>query len=154
MHTYNIIGLQLCIYQISVLYNSMSLLTPPSPPPPLSPPPSPPPRLYDRMSDLLEANVALASMGELLTEVFTGGPEICLKVREEQVERIFNIIKTENEGRAELLFTLQAMAKVSSLPPSLPPSLPHPLVINYNYRNAKAIITFDPSLTFDPRWRT
>ena len=71
-------------------------------------------RLFDRTCDLLEANVALASMGELLTEVFTGGPEICLMVREEHVEKIFNVINSETEGRAELISALQAIAKVKT----------------------------------------
>lgn len=66
------------------------------------------------MEDLLEINIAAPSIGELLTEVFTGGTEICLKVTEEQVERLFNLISTGGEGgRAELILALQAMAKVS-----------------------------------------
>ena len=66
------------------------------------------------MSDLLEIGIAVPSIGELLTEVFTGGTEICLKVTEAQVERLFTIISNEGEqGRAELILTLQAMAKVN-----------------------------------------
>lgn len=67
------------------------------------------------MNDLLEIEVAVPYMAEVLTEVFTGGPEINLKVREDQVERLFQLIATGSEdGRAELIITLQAMAKVSS----------------------------------------
>ena len=65
------------------------------------------------MNDLLEISVAVEYMAEMLTEVFTGGPEICLKVKEEQVQRIFSIIASvEDFGSYELINTLQAMAKV------------------------------------------
>ena len=65
------------------------------------------------MNDLLEISVAVEYMAEMLTEVFTGGPEICLKVKEEQVQRIFSIIAlVEDFGSYELINTLQAMAKV------------------------------------------
>ena len=71
-------------------------------------------RLYDRMDDLLEINLAVPYIAEVLTEVFTGGPELCLKVREEQVEKLFQMVASvgEEEGRAELIMTLQAIAKV------------------------------------------
>ena len=68
------------------------------------------------MNDLLEIDVAVPYMAEVLTEVFTGGPEISLKVREDQVERLFHLVATGGEeGRAELIITLQAMAKVCRL---------------------------------------
>ena len=72
-------------------------------------------RLYDRMNDLLEIDLAIPYIAEVLTEVFTGGPELCLKVREEQVEKLFQMVTSlgEDEGRAELILTLQAIAKVS-----------------------------------------
>ena len=55
----------------------------------------------------------MPAIGELLAEVFTGGTEICLKVTEAQVERLFLLIAHHgDEGRAELILTLQAMAKV------------------------------------------
>lgn len=70
-------------------------------------------RLYDRMSDLLEIDLAVPFMAEVLMEVFSGGPEICLHVREDQVERIFQLVASgEEAGQAELLMTLQAIAKV------------------------------------------
>ncbi len=65
------------------------------------------------MSDLLEIEVAVPYMAEVLQEVFTGGPEICLKVTEDQVERVFQLVVTGGEeGRAELIGIIQAMAKV------------------------------------------
>ncbi len=65
------------------------------------------------MTDILEIEVAVPYMAEVLTEVFSGGPEICLKVREEQVERVFQLVATGGEeGRAELIGILQAMSKV------------------------------------------
>ncbi len=65
------------------------------------------------MDDLLEIEVAVPYMAEVLTEVFNGGLEICLKVREEQVERVFQLVVTGGkEGRAELIGILQAMARV------------------------------------------
>ena len=70
-------------------------------------------RLYDRMNDLLKISVAVEYLAEMLTEVFTGGPEICLKVKEEQVQQIFNIIASGEDLRSyEFINTLQAMAKV------------------------------------------
>ena len=69
------------------------------------------------MFDLLEIEVAVPYMAEVLAEVFTGGPEICLDVKEEQVERLFQMVSASGEegveGQAELITTLQAMAKVS-----------------------------------------
>ena len=67
------------------------------------------------MNDLLEIDLAIPYIAEVLTEVFTGGPELCLKVREEQVEKLFQMVTSlgEDEGRAELILTLQAIAKVS-----------------------------------------
>ena len=65
------------------------------------------------MEDLLDVDVAVTAVGELLSEVFTGGKEICLKVTEAQVERLFSLIAQKGEeGRAELILALQAMAKV------------------------------------------
>ena len=72
------------------------------------------PRLYDRMDDLLKIDVAIPYIADLLTEVFTGGPELCLKVREEQVEKLFQMVASlgEKKGRTELIVTLQAISKV------------------------------------------
>ena len=70
-------------------------------------------RLYDRMDDLLEVELAVPHMAEMLAEVFTGGLELCLKVKEEQIERLFQLIsRPDKDGIPELVFTLQAMAKV------------------------------------------
>jgi len=73
-------------------------------------------RLYDRMDDLLDVDLAVPYIADVLTEVFTGGPELCMKVREEQVEKLFQMVASveEEEGRAELIMTLQAIAKVRS----------------------------------------
>ena len=66
------------------------------------------------MSELLETEVAVPFMAEVLSEVFTGGPEICLKVREDQVERMFQILaQGKGDGQTEIIMTLQAIAKVS-----------------------------------------
>ena len=72
------------------------------------------PRLYDRMDDLLKIGVAIPYIAEVLTEVFTGVPELCLKVREDQVAKLFQMVVSvkEEEGRAALVLTLQAIAKV------------------------------------------
>ena len=68
------------------------------------------------MFELLEIGIAMPYIAEVLTEVFTGGPEICLDVKEEQVERIFSSVTagvTEGQaGELQLIVTLQAMAKV------------------------------------------
>ena len=69
------------------------------------------------MEDLLDVDIAVPALGELLSEVFIGGIEICLKVSEAQVERLFSLIAQKGEeGRAELILALQAMAKVYALP--------------------------------------
>ena len=70
------------------------------------------------MEELLEVEVGVASMADMLAEVFTGGTELCLKVREDQVARVFSIIVRKEllEGRPELLQILQAMAMVRTIP--------------------------------------
>ena len=74
-----------------------------------------PHRLYAFMGDLLEVDIGTAAMAEVIGEIFTGGHELCLKVREDQVARVFSLVAQEElpEGRPELLNALQAMAKVS-----------------------------------------
>ena len=57
--------------------------------------------------------VAVPYVAMVLTEVFTGGPEISLRVKEEQIERIFHLIADGREGSPDLLHTLQSMVKVS-----------------------------------------
>ena len=52
-------------------------------------------------------------MAMVLTEVFTGGPEIALRVKEEQIERIFNLITEGGPAVPDLLQTLQSVVKVS-----------------------------------------
>ena len=51
-------------------------------------------------------------MAMVLTEVFTGGPEIALRVKEEQVERIFHLVIEGGPAVPDLLHTLQSMVKV------------------------------------------
>lgn len=65
------------------------------------------------MEDLLTVDIGIASMAEVIAEIFTGGPELCLKLRENQVAGIFTLIaQPQLLGRPELLNALQAMAKV------------------------------------------
>lgn len=54
-------------------------------------------------------------MAMLLTEVFMGGPEISLRVKEEQVERIFHLVTSGVTALPELMDTLQSMVKVCGL---------------------------------------
>ena len=51
-------------------------------------------------------------MAMVLIEVFTGGPEIPLRVKEEQVERIFHLFISGVTAVPDLLHTLEAMVKV------------------------------------------
>lgn len=51
-------------------------------------------------------------MAMLLTEVFMGGPEISLRVKEEQVERIFHLVTSGGNALPELMDTLQSIVKV------------------------------------------
>ena len=68
------------------------------------------------MEVLLDVDIAVSALGELLSEVFTEGTEICLKVTEAQVERLFSLIVQKGEnGRKEFILALQAMAKVYAL---------------------------------------
>ena len=52
-------------------------------------------------------------MKSMLFQVFTGGKEICLRISEKQIDKIFKlIVKSEHSGRPELLEMLQAVVKV------------------------------------------
>ena len=74
-------------------------------------------RLYDHMDDLLEIGVAISYIAEELTEVFSGTLELCLKVREDQVEKLFQMVASlgATNGGTELIMTLQAIAKVTDV---------------------------------------
>ena len=49
-----------------------------------------------------------------MPQVFTGNQEICLKIKEQQVEKIFELIVEDGcTGRSELLGLLKAIAKVN-----------------------------------------
>ena len=51
-----------------------------------------------------------------MPQVFTGNQEMCLKIKERQVEKIFELIlENESTGRLELLQLLKAVAKVNTL---------------------------------------
>ena len=98
------------------------------------------PRLYDRMDDLLKIDVAIPYIADLLTEVFTGGPELCLKVREEQVGKLFQMVASlgEKEGRTELIMTLQAISKV---------------IIVLEYCNYKCILSsYSTTINYSTQW--
>ena len=69
-------------------------------------------RLYDRMDDLLSIKVAVPYMAMVLTEMFSGSLEIALRVKEKQVEKIFQLISEGVDGQPELLEILQSMASV------------------------------------------
>ena len=56
--------------------------------------------------------VVVPYVAVVLTEVFTGGPEIALRVKEEQVERIFHLVSEGGGASPDLLHTLQSMVKV------------------------------------------
>ena len=68
------------------------------------------------MDNLLDVDIGIASMAAVVAEIFIGRPELCIKVREDQIAKIFSRI-TQNElheGRPELLYVLQIMAKVGA----------------------------------------
>ncbi|XP_019851941.1 PREDICTED: inositol 1,4,5-trisphosphate receptor type 3-like [Amphimedon queenslandica] len=74
-------------------------------------------RLFNRIDDLLDITVpvpVLSDLADLITEVFTGGPELILKVTEDHIEKIFGIMKdSENcNVQAQFMVTLEAMAKI------------------------------------------
>ena len=66
------------------------------------------------MDELLDVNIGVGSMAALVAEIFIGRPELCLKVREDQIAKIFTRIsqKEQQDGRPQLLYVLQVMAKV------------------------------------------
>ena len=67
--------------------------------------------IYNYLVELWQVEVPC--MAAVLTEVFTGGPELVLHVKEEQVEKIFQLLCTgEANARTELMEILQSMAKV------------------------------------------
>ena len=68
------------------------------------------------MNDLLEVDIGIASMADIIAEIFTGAPELCLKVREDQIAKIFTLIAQKElpQGRPELLYALQVMVKVGT----------------------------------------
>ena len=51
-----------------------------------------------------------------MVQVFTGNQELCMKIKEQQVEKIFELIavvKNECTGKCKLLGLLKAIAKVN-----------------------------------------
>ena len=87
--------------------------------------------------------VAVPCMAEVLTEVFTGGHEMALHVKEEQIERIFQLISRGEAGtRIGLMQTLQSMVKVF-IPLYLTLFLPHTNLYsnNGNSDNGKAKVS-------------
>ncbi|XP_019849736.1 PREDICTED: inositol 1,4,5-trisphosphate receptor type 1-like isoform X1 [Amphimedon queenslandica] len=76
-------------------------------------------RLFNRIEDLLSVKIpeALADLADLLTEMFTGGAELALRVMESHVDRIFEIIVDCQNGtvQAHFMITLEAMAKIEEL---------------------------------------
>ncbi|XP_065910466.1 inositol 1,4,5-trisphosphate-gated calcium channel ITPR1-like [Dysidea avara] len=87
-------------------------------------------QLFDCMDDLLELDCATPEVAELLIEVFTGGKEICLRISEKQIDKIFKlIVKSEHSGRPELLEMLQAVVKAEDI--GLPLKRNQTLVIKY-----------------------
>ncbi len=61
----------------------------------------------------------LPFMAEMLTEVFSGTPELCLRVNEEHIKNIFKLIIRSKEdpiGQLALLSTLSTIAKVCMWP--------------------------------------
>ena len=72
--------------------------------------------LFRHFDGFLDCGIAVTSMAQMLTELFVNGAELCLQVREDQVEKIFKIFrKCQAEGQVELLITLQAIVKVRSI---------------------------------------
>lgn len=50
----------------------------------------------------------------IILQAFTGNQEICLKIKEQQVEKIFELIAEDGStGRSELLGLLKAITKVN-----------------------------------------
>jgi inositol 1,4,5-triphosphate receptor type 1 len=73
-------------------------------------------RLFNRIDLLLSFKVptiALANLADLLTEIFTGGYEIVLKVKESHINRIFEIvINCPNlHVQAQFMMTLEAITR-------------------------------------------
>ncbi len=71
--------------------------------------------LADLLTEVLHSILSVNLSFHIDVQVFTGGPDLILRIRESQVERIFEIIvHCKNPSvQAQFMLTLQALAKVS-----------------------------------------
>uniref|UniRef100_A0A1X7VAJ0 Uncharacterized protein n=1 Tax=Amphimedon queenslandica TaxID=400682 RepID=A0A1X7VAJ0_AMPQE len=77
-------------------------------------------RIFNRLDDLLQMklpNATLSFLADLITEVFTGGPELIMKVQEDQIEKIFEIIISCNYpiAQAQFVVALEAIVKIEEV---------------------------------------
>ncbi|XP_065883200.1 inositol 1,4,5-trisphosphate-gated calcium channel ITPR1-like isoform X2 [Dysidea avara] len=77
-------------------------------------------KLFKYVDSLLNVTIAIPEMASLLTEVLTEGHELCLKIKETQIEQLFKSIKVFYIDRdicpcSEVFELLQAMVKVKEL---------------------------------------
>jgi inositol 1,4,5-triphosphate receptor type 1 len=89
-------------------------------------------RLFNRFDDLFEIKfptLSLAALADLMTEVFTGGPELILRVTESHIETIFEMIVHSNDTsiQAHFMMALEAIAKIEEF--DLPVSRNQHLII-------------------------
>ncbi len=85
-------------------------------------------RLFTHVDNLLQLETAVPAVAEVLAEVFAAGAmdayasqqtlyqqleKVHMQVREDQIEKIFELIAENEEGRPKLLYALQYIAKVT-----------------------------------------
>jgi inositol 1,4,5-triphosphate receptor type 1 len=72
-------------------------------------------RLYEQMDILLEIKVAVPNMVMAMVEAFTNHADNCLRVKEQQVEKIFQLVTASDEARPELIDLLQVIIKLEDI---------------------------------------
>ncbi|XP_019849951.1 PREDICTED: inositol 1,4,5-trisphosphate receptor-like [Amphimedon queenslandica] len=105
-------------------------------------------RIFSRLDDLLQMklpNTTLPFLADLITEVFTGGPELIMKVKDDQIEKIFEIIISCNYpmAQAQFLVTLEAIVKIEEV--DLPLGQNQATIIN-NFCKLRETVAFCPDL--------
>ncbi|XP_065834186.1 inositol 1,4,5-trisphosphate receptor type 3-like isoform X2 [Oscarella lobularis] len=72
-------------------------------------------RLYSRLDRLLTIRGAEAQMANALAEVFTGNQEMCMRIRNYQVQKIVGLLALHQQDASEFLDLLNAVVKIEEL---------------------------------------
>ncbi|KAK6195687.1 hypothetical protein SNE40_001061 [Patella caerulea] len=72
-------------------------------------------RLFDRLDMLLYKEGAPAELADLLTEIFTGNSNTCMKIQSNHVQKIVSLISKHKSAVPQFLNLLNAVVKVEEL---------------------------------------